>query len=190
MGTAIVSIALSLDGVETLSRITLAIAAVIWVALALLLPLRAARDPSGFRADTRTPAALTAVVAPAVLGSRLTSLGWAWAGIAMLVIALVLWAALLGPVLAGWKSPTVGVSLLLGCGSPSPRGRSSSRSRSSMPSTPYAVRDRRTAVPRARPMRSGCRIPVKRAQLPDLGSWGSATRASAHSPLVPRGSNG
>jgi tellurite resistance protein TehA-like permease len=52
-------------------------------------------------------------VATAVLGSRLTSLGWAWAGIATLVIALVLWAALLGPVLTGWKSPTVGVSLLV-----------------------------------------------------------------------------
>lgn len=42
MGTGIVSIALSLDGLETLSRVILAIAAVIWVALALLLPLRAA----------------------------------------------------------------------------------------------------------------------------------------------------
>jgi hypothetical protein len=51
MGTGIVSIALSLDGQETLSRVILAIAAVMWVALALLLPLRAARDPAGFRAD-------------------------------------------------------------------------------------------------------------------------------------------
>ena len=57
--------------------------------------------------------ALTATVATAVLGTRLTTLGWSWAGVAMLVIALVLWVALLGPVLAGWKSPTVGVSLLL-----------------------------------------------------------------------------
>lgn len=113
MGTGIVSIALSLDGLETLSRVILAIAAVIWVALALLLPLRAVRDLSGFRADVRTPAALTAAVATAVLGSGLTSLGWAWAGIATLVLALLRWAVLLGPVLAGSKSPTVGVSLLL-----------------------------------------------------------------------------
>jgi tellurite resistance protein TehA-like permease len=113
MGTGIVSIALSLDGQETLSRGVLAIAAVIWVALAVLLPLRAARDPAGFRADARTPGALTAAVATAVLGTRLTLLGWAWAGIAALVIAFVLWAALLRPVLASWKSPTVGVSLLL-----------------------------------------------------------------------------
>ena len=113
MGTAIVSIALSLDGQETLSLVTLAIAAVIWVTLAMMLPLRAARDPARFRSDARTPAALTAAVATAVLGTRLTLLGWAWAGVAMLVIAFVVWLALIGPVLAAWKSPTVGVSLLL-----------------------------------------------------------------------------
>ena len=56
MGTAIVSIALSLDGQETLSRVVLAPAAVIWVMLAMLLPLRAARDPAAFRANARTPA--------------------------------------------------------------------------------------------------------------------------------------
>lgn len=113
MGTAIVSIALALDGQETLSRVTLAIAAVIWVGLAVLLPMRAARDPARFWADARTPAALTAAVATGVLGTRLTLLGWVWAGIATLVIAFALWVALLRPVLAGWKAPTVGVSLLL-----------------------------------------------------------------------------
>ena len=113
MGTAIVSIALSLDGQETVSRVTLAIAGVIWVALAMLLPLRAGRDPARFRSDVRTPAALTAAVATAVLGTRLTLLGWAWAGVAMLVLAFVVWVVLLRPVLAAWKSPTVGVSLLL-----------------------------------------------------------------------------
>ena len=48
-----------------------------------------------------------------MLGTRLTLLGWAWAGIATLMIAFPLWVALLRPVLAGWQSPTVGVSLLL-----------------------------------------------------------------------------
>ena len=113
MGTGIVSIALSLDGQEALSRVMLVIAAVIWVTLATLVPLRAARDPARFLADVRTPGALTASVATAVLGTRLTLLGWTWAGIAALVIAFVLWAALLRPALAGWKSPTVGGSLLL-----------------------------------------------------------------------------
>jgi tellurite resistance protein TehA-like permease len=113
MGTAIMSIALALDGRETLSRVMLAIAAAIWVTLALLLPLRIARDPARFRADARTPVAFTAAIATGVLGTRLTLLGWGWAGIAALVITLVVWAALLGPVLANWKAPTVGVSLLL-----------------------------------------------------------------------------
>jgi hypothetical protein len=113
MGTGIVSIGLSLDGQEALSRATLAITAAVWLTIAVLLPLRAARDPAGFRADARTPAALTASVATAVLGTRLTLLGWTWAGIATLAIAFVVWAALQWPVLGGWKSPTVGVSLLL-----------------------------------------------------------------------------
>ena len=113
MGTAIVSIGLSLDGREVLSRVILAIAAAIWATLAALLPLRAARDRTRFRADVRTPGALTAPVATAVLGTRLTLLGWAWAGITTLIIAFALWVALLRPVLAGWKTPTVGTSLLL-----------------------------------------------------------------------------
>ncbi len=113
MGTGIVSTALSLDGVETLSRVILAIAAAISVTLAVLLPLRAVRDPARFRGDAHTPLALTGTVATAVIGTRLTLLGWTWAGIAALVIALVVWAALMMPVLAGWKSPTVGSSLLL-----------------------------------------------------------------------------
>jgi tellurite resistance protein TehA-like permease len=113
MGTAIVSIGLSLDGHEALSRVLLALAAAIWVTLAGLLPLRAARDPARFRRDVRTPGAFTAPVATGVLGTRLTSLGWTWAGIAMLAIAFALWVAVLRPVLAGWKTPTVGGSLLL-----------------------------------------------------------------------------
>jgi len=113
MATAVVSIALSLDGQETLSRVILAMAGVTWVTLAMLVPLRAASDRARFRADAATPAALTAAAATGVLGTRLTLLGWTWAGIAMLLIAFLLWAALLGPVLAAWNAPTVGVSLLL-----------------------------------------------------------------------------
>jgi tellurite resistance protein TehA-like permease len=113
MGTGIVSIALSLDGHETISRVLLVLDAVIWMALAVLLPARAARDPRRFRSDVRTPAALTSVAGTAVLGTRLTLLGWDWAGVALLVIALLLWAALLAPVLTHWRTPTVGSSLLL-----------------------------------------------------------------------------
>jgi len=113
MGTGIVSIALSLDGHETSSRVLLVLDAVIWVALAVLLPARATRDRARFLVDVRTPAALTSVAGTAVLGTRLTLLGWDWAGVALLAIALVLWAALLAPVLTHWTTPTVGVSLVL-----------------------------------------------------------------------------
>jgi tellurite resistance protein TehA-like permease len=52
MGTGIVSVALSLDGAETLSRMLLVIAVVTWVALGVLVPFRARRD--------RAPAATAA----------------------------------------------------------------------------------------------------------------------------------
>ena len=92
MATGIVSTGLSLDGQETLSKITLGIAAVIWVALAILLPLRAGAT---LRASgpMRAVRALTGSVATAVLGTRLVLLGWAWAGIVALLIALHLWNA-------------------------------------------------------------------------------------------------
>ena len=113
MGTGIVSIGLAVDGHETLSRALLVIACVIWLSLALLLGLRAGRDPAGVAADARTPAALTAPIATAVLGARLSLLGWAWAGIAALVLTFGLWLVVLRPVLSGWSTPTVGISLLL-----------------------------------------------------------------------------
>lgn len=113
MGTGIVSVALSLDGYETLSRILLVVAGVMWVTLAALVPLRAAHDRARFATDICTPPALTSVAGTAVLGTRLTLLGWAWAGIAMFVIAVVLWVMLLAPVLVNWRTPTVGASFVL-----------------------------------------------------------------------------
>ncbi len=113
MGTGIVSIALSLDHHETLSRILLAIAAVAWIALGLLLAGRALLDRERVHKEARSPAALTGVAGSAVLGTRLTLLGWSWAGIALLVIALAFWLVLLRPVLTHWATPTVGVSLVL-----------------------------------------------------------------------------
>jgi hypothetical protein len=113
MGTGIVSVALTLDHRETLSRLLLVIAAVMWVALAVLVPLRARRDRARFLADIRTPPALTSVAGTAVLGTRLALLGWTWAGIAALLLAAMMWALLIGPVLSHWRTPTVGASLIL-----------------------------------------------------------------------------
>ncbi|HEY5431633.1 MAG TPA: tellurite resistance/C4-dicarboxylate transporter family protein [Solirubrobacteraceae bacterium] len=113
MGAGIVSIALSLDGAQTISQILLVIDALTWVALVVLLPTRIVGDYERFRADVRTPAALTAVAASAVLGAQLAMLGWRWAAIVLLVISLLVWAALLVPVLSHWTLPTTGASLML-----------------------------------------------------------------------------
>ncbi len=113
MGTGIVSIGLSLDGRETLSRILLAVAVAVWIGLGLLLGGRALRQRERVRREARSPAALTGVAGTAVLGTRLTLLGWSWAGIALLAIAVALWLLLLTPVLSHWRTPTVGVSLVL-----------------------------------------------------------------------------
>lgn len=113
MATGIVSVALALDGEERLSRILLVIAGLTWLALLAVVMRRARRDSARLRAEVRTPAALTSVAATAVLGARLAMLGWAWAGIAALAIAAVVWALLLTPVLSHWATPTDGSSLLL-----------------------------------------------------------------------------
>jgi tellurite resistance protein TehA-like permease len=113
MGTGIVSVALSLDHFETLSRILLVIAAVAGIALGVLLAGRVRRQRPRLRREARSPAALTGVAGTAVLGARLAMLGWTWAGIALLVIASAFWLALIGPVLVHWATPTVGVSQML-----------------------------------------------------------------------------
>jgi tellurite resistance protein TehA-like permease len=113
MGTGIVSVALVLDGHETLSRILLVVAALVWIALGIILADRALRSRARFRLESRSPASLTGVAGTAVLGTRLVLLGWGGAGIALLVIALVLWLGLVQSVLRNWTVPTVGASFIL-----------------------------------------------------------------------------
>lgn len=113
MGTGIVSVALLLDGHETLSQILLVLAAVVWVALGLLLAYRVSRDRDRFDRESRVPTALTGIAGTAVLGTRLGLLGWDWAGIVLLLIALALWVRLVPSVLAHWSVPTVGASFIL-----------------------------------------------------------------------------
>ena len=113
MGTSIVSTGLSLDRHETFSQALLALAAGGWIVLAGTLAFRAGRQPQRVRLEARSPAALAAVAATAVLGARLALLGWRWAGIATLAIAIGLWLILLTPILRNWATPTVGASLML-----------------------------------------------------------------------------
>jgi Voltage-dependent anion channel len=112
MGSGIVSIALLLDGRATLSVILLVFTATIWVAVARLLSARAVADWSRFRRETRDPAALTAVAGTAMLGTRLTLVGWGWAGVGLLIVASTIWVALLPRVLSHWHTPTNGTSFI------------------------------------------------------------------------------
>ncbi len=90
---------------HTRAASALDIAAVAWITLGLLLAGRALRDRERVHHEARSPAALTGVAGSAVLGTRLTLLGWSWAGIALLVIALAFWLVLLAPVLTHWVTP-------------------------------------------------------------------------------------
>jgi tellurite resistance protein TehA-like permease len=95
MGTGIVSVALSLDGRETLSRVLLALAACVWIGLGAVVVGRLRSDRGRLAADARTPAALTAVAATAVLGTRVTMLGWTWEAVVLLAISVALWLVLI-----------------------------------------------------------------------------------------------
>ncbi len=113
MGTGIVSIDLAVAGQERLSLVPLTVAAVAWPFLGLLLATRFLRSRARFRSEASMPASLTGVAGTAVLGTRLTLLGWGWAGALMLVIAALLWLGLVVPVLRRWVTPTVGASFIL-----------------------------------------------------------------------------
>jgi tellurite resistance protein TehA-like permease len=113
MGTGIVSVALLLDGRHTLSTILLILDASIWLALAVLLPARAARDGQRFAVDLRHPTALTSIAGTAVLGTRLTLAGWDWAGAGLLILATGIWLGLVPHVLRHWQTPTIGASFIL-----------------------------------------------------------------------------
>jgi len=113
MGTGIVSVALLLDGRHTLSAILLVLDAVVWLALAVLLPARAARDGRRFAVDLRHPTALTSIAGTEVLGTRLTLAGWDWAGAGLLIIGTAIWLVLVPHVLRHWQTPTTGASFIL-----------------------------------------------------------------------------
>lgn len=113
MGTGIVSIDLTVGGHETLSRALLALTALVWVGLGLLVGGRVLVDRPRARLEAASPASLTGIAGTAVLGARVALLGWHAIGAALLAIALCLWLALVPRVLRAWAVPTVGVSFVL-----------------------------------------------------------------------------
>ncbi|BBC36019.1 hypothetical protein SGFS_073130 [Streptomyces graminofaciens] len=114
MATGIISIGLHLTGHELLSRITLALAAVVWTVLAVDFAVLLLGDQARWRAEARTPAALTAVAATTVLGTRVSTLGRQTAAEALLALSAALWPVLLLVVVRHWRRRMSG-SVFLAC---------------------------------------------------------------------------
>jgi tellurite resistance protein TehA-like permease len=91
MGTGIVSVALLLDGMRTLSRILLVLAAGAWLVLLTVAGSRLAFARGRFLAEARSPGGLTAVAASTVLGTRVLELGWTGGAIGLLALAAIVW---------------------------------------------------------------------------------------------------
>ncbi|MYS13255.1 hypothetical protein [Streptomyces sp. SID4982] len=102
MATAVVSIGLRLAGVEVVSRIFLALACLAWLTLAVTFALRLAGQRGRWTEEARDPAALTAVAATAVLGTRISLLGVQPLAEALLALSALLWPVLLFAVLRHW----------------------------------------------------------------------------------------
>jgi tellurite resistance protein TehA-like permease len=110
MGTGIVSVALSLDGERTLSRIFLALTAGAWLAAVALTAAQLRSDRGRLLAEAQAPAAMTLVAGTAVLGSRLEIYGARPAALAVLAGATVLWLGLLASLR---RLPPTGASFMV-----------------------------------------------------------------------------
>ncbi|MEU3980318.1 hypothetical protein AB0F77_09430 [Streptomyces sp. NPDC026672] len=95
MATGILSVGLELAGHAFLSRVFLVLACVAWLALAVTFVTGLLRERTRWTAEARTPDALTAVAATAVLGIRFSHFGAQGVAEALLALAAVLWPVLL-----------------------------------------------------------------------------------------------
>ena len=113
MGTAIVSVALDLDGARAASDALFAVA----LALALLLTTRLAlalrADRGRVAREIATPAGLTIVAALCVLGTRVRQAGHPGIATVLLIVAIAVWAPVLVAVLRRWRRPVRGDGFLI-----------------------------------------------------------------------------
>ncbi|MGW6377355.1 tellurite resistance/C4-dicarboxylate transporter family protein [Rhodococcus sp. NPDC055112] len=113
MATGIVSVALHLAGIEWFSMIWLVIGIGIWAVLVGIFLTRLVGDRARWETEADTPAALTAVAATTVLGTRVALLGWDAVAMVALCLAVLVWAVLMPVVIGHWTGPTVGAHFLL-----------------------------------------------------------------------------
>ncbi|MYR42835.1 tellurite resistance/C4-dicarboxylate transporter family protein [Streptomyces sp. SID5910] len=114
MATGILSVGLHLTGHELLSRVILVLACAAWLALAADFVSLLLSDRAGWVTQAGTPAALTAVAATAVVGTRFAVLGWTALAGALLALAALLWPGLLLVVVRHWERRMPG-AVFLGC---------------------------------------------------------------------------
>ena len=114
MSSGIVSVDLSADRQVVLSAILLWFAAAAWLLLAILLGAPLVYQRGRFAREATSPASLTAVAGTAVLGTRLVMQDYRVAAAALLAVAGIAWGLLLIPVLRHWKTPTTGISFVVG----------------------------------------------------------------------------
>ncbi|MET9536195.1 tellurite resistance/C4-dicarboxylate transporter family protein [Streptomyces sp. NPDC006553] len=99
MATGILSVGLSLTGFEVVSVVALWLATALWLLLALGFSALLVKDRRRWEVTADTPPALTAVAATTVLGVRFDLLGLTPVAVSLLVIAAVMWPAMLIAVL-------------------------------------------------------------------------------------------
>lgn len=113
MSTAVLSVALSTDGHELLSRMLLALAVAAELCLGAVFVGGLLLSRAGWLAQAGTPPSLTAVAATTVLGSRFALLGWSTAAWLLLAVSTLVWLVLLPLVLRHWQTPTAGSGFLV-----------------------------------------------------------------------------
>ncbi|WP_404953176.1 tellurite resistance/C4-dicarboxylate transporter family protein [Streptomyces sp. 147326] len=114
MAAGIISVGLHLTGYETASLVALVLSVALWLVLAADFTARLVGDHGRFRAEADTPAALTAIAATTVIGTRLSLLGWQTMAAALLAISAALWPGLLLNVVRHWGRRMPGAAFL-GC---------------------------------------------------------------------------
>lgn len=113
MATGIVSVGLHLTGFEVVSWLIFALAAAVWLLLAIDFGTRLLWHRSQWEAEADTPPALTGVAATTVLGTRLSLSGWQIAACTLLVLAAAIWPGLLLAVLRHWNRRMRGGAFLV-----------------------------------------------------------------------------
>jgi tellurite resistance protein TehA-like permease len=114
MAAGVISIDLTDDQQSMLSAILLWFAATAWVFLVVTLAAPLVYQRGRFALEARSPAILTSAAATAVLGIRLAMQDYRAIGDTLLAVAVIGWAVFLVPVLGHWKTPTTGISFVVG----------------------------------------------------------------------------